>query len=811
MDTLRQDLTYALRSLRKRPLFALVAILSLAVGVGAGTAVFSVVNTLVLQPVPGVDEMDRAVELGRTTEGRGFDNFAYPDFLDMREGIGALEEVAAWRTTQVSYSAGREGERMLAQLVSANYFEALGLRPALGREFLPEEDQGVGEHPVAVLDWRVWQDRFAGDPSILGTRINLNRQPYTVVGVAPREFAGQMPGMRPHFYAPFVQGPALSEDIYEESFTNRGSIWFRVVGRLAPGATVEQADAQARGLFRRLAEEYPETNARRGVSVIPLGPIPGGGREPVTGFLGLLGGLVGLVLVVTCANLAGMFLARSAARKQEIAVRLALGSGRGRLVRQLVTESLVVFVLGGIVGTALAYWTVGQFTITPPGELPLQLNLRPDLGVLAFGLGLALVAGLASGLVPAFHASRPDLVPALKGESGSGGGSRLRRFFVGAQVATSLVLLVGAALFLRSLQQADRVNAGFDPQGVYTTSLNLALEGYGREEGRAFFRRLTERLEGRPGVETAALSIDLPLDLGSHGTGVVTEEREGSDDPYIGVDFNYVSPGYFRTMRIPVLRGRTFEDRDGPDAQGVAVVSRAGAEEIWPGEEALGQRMRFGSTDGPWVTVVGVVEDVKNQMITDRPEPFVYLPLSQAYDPAVNVLVRAAGERSRVAPLLRRAILAEDPSISLGSVLSVAQVTGLGTLPQKIGASLSSGLGVLALFLSALGIYGVVAFMVAQGTREIGVRMALGASRGRVLATVVRSALGLALPGLVVGGALAVALGRLMESLLLGVSPLDPAAYLGVVGVLLAMTLLAALVPARRASRIHPMEALRYE
>lgn len=814
MDTFRHDLSYALRSLRKRPLFALVAITSLAVGVGANTAIFSVANTFFLQPIPGVEAMDRTVELGRTTGGRGFDSFSYPDFTDIREQVPALDEVAAWRMNQVSYSTGGEGERMMSMLVSANYFDALGVRPVVGRAFTAREDEGIGEHPVVVLDWRVWQDRFGGDRSVVGTRITLNRRPHTVVGVAPRDFGGHMLGLRPAFYVPFLQGPLLSDDVRKENFDNRRASWFQAIGRLAPGATVEQADAQARTLFRRLAEEYPDSNARRGVSVIPLGPIPGGGRGPMQGFLALLGGFVALVLLVTCANLAGMFLARSVAREKEIAVRLALGSGRTRLVRQLVTESLVVFLLGGAAGTALAFWAVSRVSLADlPTPVPLELNLRPDTLVLVFGLAVALVAGLASGLVPALQATRPDLVPVLKDDSGSGGSrrSRLRRFFVGAQVATSLVLLVGAALFLRSLQRADRVNAGFDPAGVYTASLNLSMEGYEREEGLAFIRRLTERLEGLPGAESAALSIDLPLDMGAHGTGVVPEGLEGADDPYVGVDFNYVSPGYFRTMRIPLLRGRAFEDRDGPEAPGVALVSRTAAREIWPDREPLGRRMRFGSTDGPWVTVVGVVEDVKNQMITDRPEPFVYLPLAQAYDPAVNVLVRAAGERARVAPLLRQAILAEDPSVSLGSVLSVAQVTGLGTLPQKIGAGLSTGLGVLALFLSGLGLYGVVAFLVAQGTREIGVRMALGASRRRVLFTVVRNALGLALPGLVVGGILALALAQGMRGFLLGVSPLDPPAYLAVVGALLVMILVAGLVPARRASRIHPMEALRYE
>ena len=526
--------------------------------------------------------------------------------------------------------------------------------------------------------------------------------------------------------------------------------------------------------------------------------------------------MVGLILLVTCANVAGMFVARASAREKEIAVRLALGAGRRRLVRQLLTEALAIFLIGGGVGTVLG---VGLLSLAPidrlPVPIPIHVDLSPDLRVLAFALGVTLLTGLVFGLLPALQATRLSLVSSLKDDGGAhAGAGRLRRVFVAGQVGFSLVLLVAAGLLLRSLQRASDVESGFDPTDAYLTMVDLSLEGYDAEEGMVFERRLVDRLRELPGVEGAALSIDLPLDLGSHGTAAFPEgwSGEGGQEG-VGVDFNFVSPGYFATLRIPVLRGRAFGPDDVQGSEPVAIVSRTFADRVWPGEDVLGRRMRFGSSsaDEPMRTIVGVVEDVKNQMITEQAKPFVYVPAFQDYQAAVNVVVRAPGGIGAVAPMLRRAVLELDGSLSLAPVISLARYTGIGILPQRVAASITSALGLLALLLSGIGIYGVVAVAVQQRTREIGVRMALGAGRRRVLALILRGGLGLALPGLVVGALAALALGRAMRFLLLGLSPVDPVALTGVALALVGIVVLASLVPARRAAAVEPSEALRGE
>lgn len=814
MDDLRQDLRYAFRVLAKRPLFTLVAALSLAIGIGATTALFSVVNVLVLRPLPGVDGYERAVELGRGNRGHGFDTFSWPEILDIRSQAGALDRVAAYRMASFSYDTGDGGVPITAMLVSSGYFDALGVRPARGRFLAPDADQGLGGHPEVVVSQGFWQNHLGGG-EVLGRTIRLNRQAFTVVGVTPEAFGGHMIGIRNEVWVPLTMAPAMHE-VPEAIFDQRSASWVQAVGRLAPGATLDQADAQVAALFERLQTAHPDTNRDRTARVIPLGPIPGGGRTAVVGFLGALMTLVTLVLMVTCANVAGMFLARAAAREKEIAVRLAVGSGRARLVRQLLTESLVVFVAGGAGGALLAWWGTGLVDF---GSLPipvdLSLDLRPDGTVLAFALAVTLGVGLVFGLVPALQAVRPDLLTILRDEGGAGRRrSRLRSAFVTSQVGLSLVLLAAAGLFLRSLQGASRVHTGFDARGVYSTSLDLDREGYGPEEGRSFLVSLRERLAGLPGVESSAVALDLPMDLSSHGTAAWPEGWVGPDgEPSLGVDFNIVSPGYFRTLGIEQVRGRLLEDADRLGSEEVAVVSRAFAEQVWPGGDAVGRRIRFNASDGPLITVVGVVDDVKNQTIMDARKPFVYRPYQQSYDARVDVLVRSRRDPADLAASVRAAILDVDPSVSLTPVVSVDRLTSVGILPQRIAASVATGLGALALLLSGLGIYGVVAYTVSRRTREIGVRMALGAGAGRVRRDVVVGALKLVLPGMAVGGGLALLLGRFLESngFLLGTRGTDPVALGSVAAGLVGVVLLASFVPARRASTVHPVEALRYE
>lgn len=812
MDRLLADLRFTFRQMRRRPLFAVVASLSLALGVGASTAVFSTANALLLRAVPGVAEPERVVELGRTTQGRGFDTFAYPDYEDLRDGVGALDAMAAYTFEMFSLARGGEGERITGMHVSPSYFDVLGVVPATGRFFTPDEDAPGSDPRVAVLAHAFWSRRLGGDPAVVGSTVEINRVAFQVVGIAPEGFHGHTTGFRPDVYVPMRSVPVLEGGLDE--FGRRNASWHMAIGRLAPGATLADAEVQVQGIFARLAEAYPESNARRGGRVVPLGLVPGAARGSVAAFLGVLMGMVTLILLVTCANVAGMFVARATTREKEIAVRLALGAGRRRLVRQLLTESLVIFVLGGVVGTGVGLWLLGLLPVERfPVPIPVYVDLSPDVSVLGFALLATLGTGLVFGLLPALGATRMELTASLKDDGGGPTGSgRLRRAFVTGQVGLSLVLLVAGALLLRSLQKAADVETGFDPADRYMTMVDLSVEGYEEAEGRAFQRALVEGLRGLPGMEAAALATDLPLDLGSSGTAAIPEGWSGEGpDGRVGIDFNYVSPGYFAALGIPLLQGRDFDEAEGEGAEPVVVVSRTFAQRVWPGEDPLGRRVRvlMGGIEQEWRTVVGVVEDVKNQVLTEEAKPFVYVPLWQAYRPSTIIVARAAGGMATVAPALRQGVLQQDGSLALTPVVALERYTAIGILPQRVAALLTAGLGLLALLLSGLGIYGVVAMGVAQRTREIGVRMALGAGRGRVLALVLGGGLALAVPGLALGALASVGVGHALRFLLLGMSPADPVALGAVALALLGTVALASLVPARKAASVEPAEALR--
>jgi predicted permease len=810
LDGILTDVRYALRQVSRRPIFTVVAALSLTIGVGANTAIFSAVHALLLRPVPGVTEPDRVVELGRTNQGRGFDTFAYPDFVDLIEGVPAIEHLAAFTLEVFSFSTGEAGERITGMHVSPTYFDVMGVQPSAGRFLTEEEARQGAAGTVAVVDHAFWRDRLGADPAVVGQTIRINRIPFTVVGVGPADFHGHMTAFRPDVYLPLRSSPILRERA--DIFDRRNSVWHQAVGRLAQGATLGQARAQVEATFLRLAETYPESNARRGGAVVELGLVPGGGRTPVTGFLGILTALVALILLVTCANVAGMFLARGTAREREIAVRLAIGSTRGRLVRQLVVEALAVFVIGGGVGAALGAWILGLVPVGRlPFTIPIHVDLSPDPVVFLFGASAALLTGVGFGLLPALGTTRLDLVSSLKEDGRQGGrAGALRKIFVSGQVALSLVLLAAGGLLLRSLQRATEVESGFEPSGVYMTGVDLRLEGYDEDEGSAFQRRLRDVVAAVPGVDAAALSIDLPLDMESRGTSAYPEDWIGPEGREgLGVDFNHVSPGYFGTLGIPIFAGRDFADGDDGAGEPVLIVSRSFAEDVWPGEEVLGRRVRVFGEREVVRTIVGVVGDVKNQFITDEPMPFVYVPLWQSYRASVMVVVRATGATGEVPRGLRDAILDADASLSLTPLVGLERYTSIGILPQRLAAAITASLGVLALLLSALGIYGVVAFAVSRRTREIGVRMALGAGRDSVIVNVVLGGVVLALPGLALGGVIAVGMGRAMRFLLLGLSPTDPIALGGVAVVLFGVVVAASVVPARRASAIDPVEALR--
>ncbi len=812
MTSLIQALRFALRGYRRRKGLAVTAVLTLAVGLGATTAIFSVANALLLRPPPGIAEPDRVVEVGRTYEGRDFDTFSFPDLTTLREQASPpFDGLAAYDMEVAAFTQGGAGVRVRVAAVSPAYFDVLGVGAALGRTFVREEAWPPGAHAVAVLDHRFWRDRLGGDPDVVGRTILVNRRPFTVVGVLPAAFRGHTMAFAPEVYIPL----SMSE-VGEGRWDDPGSHWFYVVGRLAPGATVAGARTAARTVFDRLRAASPELYRRKGVDVQPLVATSAALRDMVTAFMTVLAGLVGLVLLITCANVAGLLLARAADRERELAIRMALGSGRRRLVGQLLAEALALFLLGGAGGLLLAVWLTRLFAgIELPLPVPLELDFRPDAVVFAVGLGLALLTGIVFGLAPALRASNPDLVPALKDDTGTGGrrSGRLRRGFVAGQVALSLALLVAAGLFLRSLRQAGEMAKGFDPEDVYVVALDLGLEGYDAEEDVRYYENLLERLEAVPGVISAGVARDLPLDLSGLGVSYWVDGAwtgEGRP-PYVGNAHNVVSHGYFETLGIPVLRGRAFTEHDDAGAPPVVVVSRELAARAWPDDEALGERLRFrDDPDRAW-TVIGVVEDTKSHHLTQAVSPMAYRGQGQAYRSEAYVAVRAAPGASGVPPAMRREILALDPRLALSPVFPLDEHTSVGLLPQRLAATLATALGALALLLSALGIYGVVAYSVARRTREIGLRIALGARGRDVARLVLRSMTPWVVPGMLAGVLLGIGLSRLARGLLIGVSPGDPATLAVVAAVLGAVAVAASLVPARRAAGVHPMEALRSE
>ncbi|MEX2284071.1 MAG: ABC transporter permease [Gemmatimonadota bacterium] len=810
MESFSRDLVYALRLLRQRPVFALIAAASVAIGIGATTVIASVIDKLLLQPPPGISASDRVVDMGRSTGGRGFDSFSYPEIMDVRAQSQTLDHVAAWRFTPLSFSTGRESERIMGLAASAEYFAALGLTPALGRFYTLDEDRVPGANPVAVLSYRFWRDRLGADAKAVGSTIEINRRRFTVVGVAAEAFRGHVTAVEPAVYFPLTMWSIARPGMNE--WNQRRSSWITAVARLAPGATMAQANAELQTLFARMPDRDTSAFNQRSASVVSLGAVPGGGRTPITAFLGLLTGLVGVVLLITCANVAGMMIARAMAREREIAIRLAIGSSRVAIVRQLVIESLLLFGIGGLGGLALAFWGADALSsIHLPVPIPIELDFRPDLRVLLAGLALAMVTGIVFGLAPALQASKADVITVLKAESARKGsrGGRMRRAFVTGQIALSLILLASAGLFLRSLQRATQVEVGFDPTGVQMVTFDLVMDGYDETRGQAFQQTLLQRVGALPSVTAVGIGTDLPLDLGISEQPMLPEGRNDPADRGIGSAFSRVGGGYFTTLRIPVLQGRVFGPEDTGDSRPVAVISKAFAEEAWPGENPIGKRVRQVDGDAvEWMTVIGVVADVKHKSVMDEAQSTIYTPLTQDYTSDVTLLVQGTA----VSPAnLRAAILEFDPKLSFSLIQSLAEYTGIGTMPQRIAAWLTTVLGLLALLLSAMGVYGVIAFMVTRRTREIGTRMALGAERAHVLKLIVRDGVRLAAPGLIVGMIAALAIGRVARSFILGVAPADPLTFTLVPLTLLMAIGLACWAPARRAASIQPIQALKTE
>jgi predicted permease len=819
MTTLWHDLRYSLRLLAKSPGFAAVALVSLALGMGANTAIFSLINATLLRPLP-VRDPERLVTVYTSDySGPARGSTSYPDYLDIREQAQVFSGFAAFSATPMSLSDEGRTERILGQVVTGDYFNVLGVDAALGRTFVPEEDRTPGTHPVVVISHGLWQRVLGGDPGVVGRRIVVNGTAFTIIGVTPPAFTGAILGVAPDVYLPIMMVDQLAQAPPGNSrLAQRGSRGMFTLGRLAPGVTREQAQAAMDTLAAQLHAAYPRewTDRRqqpRRLTVesqqraIVFPQFRGG----LVGLLSLLAVVVGLVLLIACANLANLLLARASARRREIGVRLALGAGRRRLVRQLLTESLLLAVAGGALGVLVAEWTIDMLMkLQPPTPIPMFLDLSLDYRALAFTALLALVTGVLFGLVPALRATRPGVIPALKGDAPitSRLGFSTSRVLVVSQVGLSLLLLVGSGLFVRSLGNAGNIDTGFDANNLLVMSMDLRLQGYDDVRTKTFCRQLLERVSGLPGVISASLADSLPLSLHGQRTSVRMEGYAPQPGEDMEINFAKVAPRYFETMRIALRRGREFTPQDREGAPGVAVVNEAFARRYWPGQDPLGKKVRRGPAE---FTVIGLARDGKYRTLGEDPLPFLYFPLDQVYSTSVTLHVRTAGDPAALLGSVRREIQSLDRDLPLYEVKTMRDHLGIAMLPARLAASLLGGFGVLALALAAIGIYGVMSYSVAQRTREIGIRMALGADRRRVLNLVVGQGMLPALIGAILGLAAAVGVTRFAAGFLYGISATDILTFAGVTGLLAAVALAASYLPARRATRVDPVVALRYE
>ena len=814
MGDLGRNLRFAVRSLSRSPGFAVAAVMSLALGIGANSAVYSVVRSVLLEPLPYASP-ERLVMVWGEMAGEQRDEIpaSGAEFRDYREMAGSFDALAAVVNRYLNLTGDGDPERLVAARVSAELFPLLGAEAAVGRTFTPEEDE-LGSHRVVVLSHGLWSRRFGADPELVGDKILLSDEPFTVVGVMPPDFEFRFGAFEHELYVPIA--------IDWQNLPPRDFRGLRLIGRLAPGVSLEEAEAEMATVARRFAEEHPDHYPEAsgwGVRLVPL-------HEQIVGDVGpallVLLGLVALVLLIACANVANLLLVRAAHRAKEVSIRAAVGAGRGAIVRQLLTESLVLAGAGGLLGLGFALLGVRLLKALEPEELPRLAEVGVDAQVLLFTLAVALGTGLLFGLVPALRASRPDLQRTLK-EGGKtdapgGGQGRLQGAIVVAEVALALVVLVGAGLMVRSFLGLAAVDPGFDGDDVLTAQLYLSPTRYPEgHQKTAYGERLLERLRAVPGVRQAGAVSGLPL---SEVQMIVETEvegdlrAEGAARP--AFDWRPVSPGYFEALGVPLVEGRAFDRRDHAEALPVAVVDQELARRFWPGQSPIGRRLQLlaGQPRGPeWRTVVGVVGSVRALSLEgDEAVGQVYTPMAQAPLPFFSVALRTAGgDPEALAPALREAVWSVDPDQPVEAVRPMGEILSEATAGRRAYALLLAAFAGVALVLSLIGVYGVLAYSAARRRQEFGLRMALGASRGAILGLVLRRGLVLAVLGLALGAAVALAASRFLSGLLYGVDPADPATYVVVALVLGALVLLASLLPALRSTRVHPVVSLRAE
>jgi predicted permease len=826
MGTIGQDIRYAFRTLWHAPAFTLVVVLTLGLGIGANTAIFTLMDQVLLRALPVHDPASlvtldsKGANMGRREGAR---TFSYPMFRQLRAGNEVFRGMLARYTASLTMLADNRAERVRGELVSGDFFQVLGLQPAHGRLLGPGDERTPGGHPVAVLSHAFFASRFGANPSTIGREIRLNGHPMTVVGVAPAGFSGVEVGDAPDLFVPLMMKAQMTPTY--DGLHDARSMWLNVMGRLKPGVGRDRAKAALTVRFRQLrAQELKEMRATspsfqkrflegelvlepgyRGISAL---------REQFSTPIVVLMSMVGLVLLIACANVANLLMARAPARQREIAIRLSLGASRGRIVRQLLVESLMLSLLGGAAGLLVAAWTADLLLEALPFERAVAtLSSTPDARVLIFALAVSVMTGVLFGLVPAWQTARPQLIPALKEESGTvsvGGHVRLRKGLVIAQVALSLLLLVGAGLFARSLWNLRALDPGFRVEALTTFSVDPALSGYTAERSVHFYERLQERLRAIPGVIAVSMAAIVPLTDSMWMSTVNVEgyrRKEGED---VNPQVNSVGPGYFRTMGIPLVAGRDFTLADGPKAPKVAVVNEKMAQYFWGKENPIGRRFGWGD-DEPDIEVVGVVRDGKQASLKDEVARLIYVPYPQDEElGALTGFVRSAGSEVSGAAL-RQAVRQIDAGVPVFEVRTMGRVADESLFFDRMVATLSAGFGALATLLAAVGLYGVMSYAVARRRREIGLRMALGAAPGSVIWSVMKEVSALTIIGIAVGVPASIAVSRLVQSQLFGVGAGDPATVVAASLLLLAVALFAGYVPAGQATRIDPVRALRAE
>jgi predicted permease len=815
MNSFWQDVRYGLRTIVKAPGFAFIAILTLALGIGANTTIFSWINSTLLNPVPGLSSPGEVMALSL---GKSSDNafpFTYPDYQAMRDGQQSFSGLAVYNfPTPMSLTGKGKPERAWAVLTSANYFDVLGVRPILGRTFLPGEDEKPNGSPVAVISYKLWQTHFARDPKVIGLTVDINQHRYTIVGVTPPTFQGSQTGLRSDVWVPI----SMQEQILPEQdlLHDHHFFWLFQLGRLKPGVSLDQAREEMTLRITREAKNYPqEHKGHNTVMVSPLWRAPFSANAIFSLLLPMLMAIAGVVLLLACANVANLMLVRSVSRRREIAIRMSLGASRWRLVRQLLIESLVLSFVGGAVAMLITLWTAGSMArFMPPMDFPFLLNIRADRTVLIATMVISLLTGVIFGILPALRASGEAPASVLKDESGSSSGARGKGRLAGglvvAQISLSLLLLVCAGLFIRSFLSAQQIDPGFNPRSVFLVSFDLFPAGYKEEAGIEFDRQLMTKLAALPGVQSVALTSRVPLGFGGGSTSVKPQGYVEQANESMEVQVGIVSPNYLKTMQIPLRNGREFTNQDTKQTQRVAIVNQDFVDRYWPHQEAIGKQVKSDLTN-EFFTVVGVARNTKVNTLNEAPTPFIYLPMYQVYRPSLMITARTSGDPLSYAESVKKAVQELNGDVVIFDATTLEVREQLASFVQRLAGTFVGAFGLLALVLAAVGIYGVTSYTTRQRTHEIGIRMALGATRNDVLKLVLGQGLRLTLIGVGLGLALSFGLTRFLSSQLLGVTSTDLVTFLSVALLLCAVAMVACYIPARRAIHVDPLVALRYE